>query len=753
MSVNKVNPFLRDPENYIRDINVLKNARKQTAFLLHQRTGRPMDQCLEYVTRQTGPGGKFEVKSKKAKVLLRKENGDRTKAVVEVDRIIKKVEDEDDIITPNMVAIRSAKKLKSPISDYIDTRMKQRSVAKKKKFAAGQENDKVKEQFWENIQAGIKVMINSISGAHASPHNPLYDKTSHSILTSNCRIATSSSNASTERFLAGNRHYRNLEVTINNILSIAALTDREALAAVIEKYNLYIPSVKDCLDIVQRSTRFYWRSDKDMAKVKFALECQDDLSRTAFAYMGDMFHLAKYNDTLVRDWLGALIKEDSNELIPAEKASEKMKSASADIIALVGILCSDQTAGMKSDEIYSDPKIVHRMANVTAGIEGKIEERRDLIETLFSSDNGPISIWYFPHAVRRVVVGSDTDSTMFTCQDWVRWFFGKQGMGFEQRKLSSTVAYLNIQCIGHLLAGVSRSMGVEDAKLYRLEMKNEFGFLAYARANRAKHYATLIDNCEGNVYAEPKLEIKGVGLKDSKVPAKIMNALADSIKSNLLLLLEDKLIPVTPIFQEMANLEHEIIESIQRGETDYLTFANIKNKKAYKNPDVSNYRHHMLWEEVFQKHYGTVIEAPYRAVKINVDLERRVDVEKWLSEIDPVVTEELRAFFNKMAKVKLEKKLAEIPHDELNHKAVAAERKRIEEGTSPVKFTNFILPLEALHDGIPKDIISAIDIRKIVSELMGGWYIWLEILGIHTRNKHHTRLISDEYPYEIAEGS
>jgi hypothetical protein len=60
--------------------------------------------------------------------------------------------------------------------------------------------------------------------------------------------------------------------------------------------------------------------------------------------------------------------------------------------------------------------------------------------------------------------------------------------------------------------------------------------------------------------------------------------------------------------------------------------------------------------------------------------------------------------------------------------------------------TTMVLPLANLevHD-IPAEILTVIHERKIVSNIMNAFYITLESAGIHMKNKHFTKLVSDIY--------
>ncbi|WP_216088734.1 family B DNA polymerase, partial [Shigella flexneri] len=55
---------------------------------------------------------------------------------------------------------------------------------------------------------------------------------------------------------------------------------------------------------------FYFKNEEGMEFVEHYVSNVSPLTRAAFVYMGDFFHLAKYNDKFMRDFIGALITPD-----------------------------------------------------------------------------------------------------------------------------------------------------------------------------------------------------------------------------------------------------------------------------------------------------------------------------------------------------------------------------------------------------------------------------------------------------------
>ena len=707
--------FVRDEQGYERDLDILGNAQEHAATYLQLHTGKPYDECLFWVQQQTNP---LVATSKPIKVLKRQDNGDRVRAMVRSHDWFKEILTESSILTPNMVVYRDSLKEVSCTAAFITDKMTKRGIIKKEGFAAWQNKNWAVSSRCANQEYKIKVGINSISGAHSSPHNSLYNKTAHSSLTSNCRVIVTYSNASSERFLSGNRHYWSKDVVIENLLSFVRFTDFDALQSVVNRYNLHLPSVDEVMKMIKRSTDFYWRNDHWDITIRATVERLSPLQRAAAMYTGDLYHLAEYNPELVRKFFDLCIdRVDSDGIVDPEQI---VKKASGNMLVLGSYLCSDIIKGKKLVEVQEqNPAGYLQLAATLDHVPKVLKDFEDLIKTLWVNDNAPSSIYVFPTSIRRNVVGSDTDSTMFSVQDWIEWYFGKITFQKRAKDLSNLLCYLNNEVIGHLLAMCSKQMGVADHNLYKLEMKNEYSFLVYMRTNIAKHYVAAIVAREGNVFDHIEIEIKGVALKDSKVPKQLMQWLKEEFEETVNAILEERGIDAYPLFQRIANLEHMLDTSLLNGEIKVLSSINISSEESYKKPMQSGYMHYDLWLNVFEQQFGEIAAPPYRAVKVSVDLNTQRQLDQWVASLDPVIGDPLRVWVLKN------------------------KRK---------KFKNLLLPYELFEGGLPDEFARIVDRRGIISQMMRGYYMLLETCGFYIKGKENTILLSDEIPFRPEHG-
>ncbi|MFO6295533.1 family B DNA polymerase, partial [Pseudomonas aeruginosa] len=84
-------------------------------------------------------------------------------------------------------------------------------------------------------------------------------------------------------------------------------------------------------------------------------------------------------------------------------------------------------------------------------------------------------------------------------------------------------------------------------------MKNEFYFAVLALTTRSKHYFASQDAQEGVMFNESRMEIKGVGLRDSKVPKKI-NSRAKKLMEDIIKTVKaEEKIDLASILKEAGN--------------------------------------------------------------------------------------------------------------------------------------------------------------------------------------------------------
>ena len=730
----ETNPFVLPADDYKRDINVLKHYVEDAALYVSKMTGRAFEECLAFVKTQIRPGGQFAMKDPGVYYLERGENGDRAKATTTLSRYIGEAVQAEELIAPTLTTYLPPKKVQSLLVDFIDGNVKKRGVAKKAQFRAKMSGDKLIELLKKGEQTTYKLGNNSISGAHVSASTPLFNRTAHSTLTSNCRTTSGYGNANNEKFLCGNRHYWSPDIVRNNIISIVNHTDYAQLRGTMNKYGIRHPSVEETMSCITYSTQLYWRGDDELRKLEALICTLTDIERSAFVYTGDLYHLMKYNDNVARAFISKLSMKVSDRQFDDPDAI--ITATWEDCHHLATQICSQEMQGKsfgrnpntgKFEVIEGDkkkpaltPEDSHRRLMVVTGtiqnITNTLNEYHDLIRGLWATPNVPASLAVFPDSIRRSAVTSDTDSTIFTVQDWVTWHEGRLSFTPEACGVAATMIFLASQTITHVLARMSVNFGIEKKRLHQVAMKNEYYFPVFVPTQVAKHYYAFMAVQEGNVFDELDMEIKGVHLKSSNAPPAVMLEAKNLMNYIMTEIMAERKISINHILKTVADIERGVIASIKRGGYEYFKKAQIKTPTSYiDGENASPYHQYTMWKEVFAPKYGDVQDPPYTAIKVSADLSSPAKVKEWMSKFpDQELAQRMEKWMDKYGKKHV--------------------------GTS------FLMPEQCLQlTGIPEEILAAVDVRKIVLETTKVFYLILETLGVYMLNGKITRLASDTH--------
>lgn len=712
-----INPFVLPASEYKRNLNIMEHYVHDVATFLSMRKQLPYEQCKEHVIKNLGKGGQFEFKDKRVKYLERENEADRFIKVSGLWNYLSSAIKNKMLIAPTFTTYIPSTVDESVISKYIVGNIKARGVAKKAMFAAEAAND------WEvfNIkkveQQNKKLANNGISGAHVSPSTPLYNKTAHSTLTSTCRSTSGYGNANNEKFVAGNRHYFNHHIVLANIISIINHTDYVRLEQVIKDRQIHIPSYEETLKCISYSTELYWYEKNYFKEIEDLVLTLSPIQRAAFVYTGDFYHLMKYNQVMVREFLKKLSSRITGEI---DNPINIIKQAPEDHLNLAHQICIDEVKGIgKKYDLIANTDKIKTLALTCINIANVLTEYSDVIKAFWVTPNLPASVANFPESIRRVAITSDTDSTIFTVQDWVIWYKDKLSFDHEAMAIAATVIFLASATITHVLAVMSANFGIVEDKLFTIAMKNEFKFDVFVPTQLGKHYYANISCQEGNVYEKHKLEIKGVHLKSSNAPRVINKGAEEMMVSIMDDVMTKQSIDLMYYLKKVARVELDIINSLKKGESTYLRIGSIKDAESYtKEEELSPFARHLFWNEVFGKKYGVMPNPPYNNVKVPVTTNNKTSTVKWLNDIK-------------------DKDIAKLFTDWLARN-----------GKSNIN--TFYIPTDMLdRHGVLDELFDILDYRRIVKDCCGSFYIILESLGVYVNGDKVDRLVCDDISPDI----
>jgi len=712
MSINLDNPFIKPPSAYTRNIDIVKQYIGDASWFLHKNTGRAIEDCRAFVISQIKPDGPTPLKDPEVLVLEKDETFDRHRTKSTFLKHLKVALDEKAIMSPTLAQYDNpAIHGRSPEASLTITNINARKVIKKQMFEAEAEKNMELYAIRNNQQTSVKLENNAMSGAFTSPFNPIYLKSGHSTLTSICRCAAGFGNANNERLISGNRHYWCYDVTVANITSVITMSDHSKVRAVMDKYNLRYPTVKETQAIVERSRKEYWWSIDYENRLNQFIAKLTDLERAVFLFTGDMWSLANINPDFVRQFITELGQREHE---PVDNPDEWLSHVGGNIEAYALLLNEDHIDGRGLKEIKEkDPEVYKRIGGTAKNVMVVLNRYRDMIETFWTTPCVPASLARFPDSIRKSAVTSDTDSTIYTVQEWVEWYTGSLDYTSDARMVWYTTVFISSMSIIDVLARCCKNMGVIDEDLFRLEMKNEFGFPVFVTTSRAKHYFALQSYREGNVFKKPKLERKGVGLRDSTQPIVLM----DNVKKLILFILNETLagnkLSLKELNQHVSFVENNILQTIKDGKPNFLRTGRINSKDAYRQAN-SKYLFYELWEDVFSEKYGHSEAPPYRSYQLQLNTNTPSSLREWfaLNKDEPIISG-IEKWYKRTNKSSMQ--VLELP--------------------------------KALIDasGIPIEVRDQIDGRRLIANNCYAFYLLLEAVGYPLVEKNNNRLFSDFY--------
>ncbi|EEX4841282.1 hypothetical protein D0726_003405 [Escherichia coli] len=707
------NPFNRKASDYVRDINVIDGAINQFAIMISRSYKIDYKEARDYVVDELKNGTK-RFRDPIMRYLQQDEFEDRHPEEMKFSQYIRSAERDKLLMAPTFTQIIPPDRKESMLSSYIKVNLAKRNAEKKAQLQAANHGDKFKESLHKNNQNNKKILNNAISGNHRSIHSILYDRPVHPILTSCCRIANGSANSNNDRLLMGSRHYYTPDTVLANIASILELSDWPLVRRAVDKHNLHKPTVEETLAVIKRSTDLYWVSEHAGGNkhiVRF-VESLDEYERAAVCYMGDLYHLAQFNDSVVREIIDALVKEPT---VRVDNDFEWLNHVDEDTQAQIKVRFPEIVG--KEHFWHDDVKArddYWKVGSMACQIYQTLDKYADVINAFLMSKNVPFLISDFPSAIRRAGVGSDTDSAIFTVQDWAIWYNGNDDVTYDNILLSEAMAFIVSETTTHNLATMTVNIGVTDEKeVFRLSMKNEYLFPVFMLTSRSKHYAALQKVQEGVIFDKAKLEKKGVELIASNSPEGVRNDLDRLILDALHKQERGEKISLHEYLVTVAEWEHRIYDSISAGETIYLKAARVKEEDGYtKEAEKSRYVNYMLWDEVFADKFGQCVPPPYSALAFSIVPDTKTKTKKWIDSWDDTErAARLRAFMEKVGKVYLGEIL--LPEDNI------------------------------MSYGIPKEILDVINVRKIVAKAVSPFYLFLESFEYYLQDKDQCKLIMD----------
>ena len=204
----------------------------------------------------------------------------------------------------------------------------------------------------------------------------------------------------------------------------------------------------------------------------------------------------------------------------------------------------------------------------------------------------------------------------FTSQFWTKFITGSYNFDLLSYKTAYFMTFISSRMTEHLLLMMSANIGFEQSHLDAIKMKSEYFFPVYSISPSAKHYFAHISAREGNIYDKLKLETKGVGFKNSNIPAKAMEPFEQQLINTLNTVRETNEISIYDILEPAVKVEKMVLDSLSGGGTEFLTTKQLKRPDSYKRGEEdANYQYHLAYNYIFGDKYGHSPELPTLVLK------------------------------------------------------------------------------------------------------------------------------------------
>lgn len=690
--------FKKENNEYSKTIQPIKDYVEQMSVYVSKRKNIPRTQAEQFVKEMINKKG---MKIPKVRYQHKDDVGDIIENETSLLQYITDAKKDNEIIVPSFTTYIHPSKKKSLHSEFIANNVARRSKHKKLAFKAKQEGDNTGYAFNNVLQKTMKIFNNSLSGAYGDKSTVVFNPSAHYTLTSMTRCAASIGNAITESVVAGNKHFRDPEITYAYLTSVISRLNKNQILSTVNMFKLYIPTVDDIMEkLIVSNISPYWRDPVIENDIKSYISKLEDYERVALLYTNDLWNIKECNPELIRELLGSM----SKKVTGITDDSKYLTEYGTAIEILSKIINSDLVKGINVDyDKLKGTETMFSLASTAKNIMEVLSKFKPLFRAFLVTDILPISVAYIKDMLRSVIILSDTDSTCGAYDQWVKWYYGDIVFSQESISLAAAVMTINTQLVDHGLKILANNMNIPEDSVGLIEMKNEFFWPVFTVANVNKHYYAATAIQEGNVYSKMELELKGVHFLASNVTKDIISQVHKMLEEVNETIISNKKINLYSYCKRIADIERSIISRAKQGDITVFRKDKIKSKEAYNaSLEQSPYFHYLLWKELFAKDYGDIQEPPYDVIKIPTTLDSKKKTDDWLSKLDPNFSLQANDFLTRYKKTSL--------------------------GTirPPVSIVS--------SSGIPAEIIPIIDYHRIVEDNMLAAYYFLETLGMYKKD-------------------
>lgn len=307
---------------------------------------------------------------------------------------------------------------------------------------------------------------------------------------------------------------------------------------------------------------------------------------------------------------------------------------------------------------------------------------------------------------RRTVTVIDTDSNMVNIHPWVLFTYGniisKHDELLKRDPMQLKFISINIMCyvltnmITEVLQKYTKIAHIPEDFRSTINMKNEFLFSRLVLSTTKKRYLSTVRLREGEEFNPEKLDVKGHDFNKSTTREETKTYFMKIVKERILQV--DK-ISIPDILRDLEKFENIILDSLKRGEKNFLIPASVKELEAYKDPlSQQGVRGVILWNYVYP---DGAIQLPEKVDTIKLTLQTEEQLEKLYN-------------INKDYYEIIKKNIFENMNEKISKKGAS------------------VIAIPRNIETIPEWIIPFIDYNTIVHDNLSRFYSVLESFGLET---------------------
>ena len=510
----------------------------------------------------------------------------------------------DDILTPYGSTYVSTTVRKAFTSDYIEDNQKERKIVKKDMFLADQRGDIATVRTKDLKQKNIKIGINALSGVMLS-NVSFRSAINYNAITATARFCIMTSYAVVELALGNNYYFYNVDKAINWIINLIRIYPGDAqIKGCIDKYKLDVVDSKEVLFAYQEQVYKYDAFAK-MDELKFLIDHLSTYQLCFIFYAMNLKRIFQHNDNF-RSFFDSIINIAEYPELSGDVP--KVAKLPDDIIQMLAVINrSDVIGKLTLQDIDAEhPDIARKLYSAYIHIENKFSDVADIFNTFITIPIIPSDIGSHKNMMRETVLISDTDSILFTCINWINWFYKRIIISDEAMRLNATIVSIISKLLDHVFAYISASMNIDLDNLRVLAIKNEFMYDAFLRTPLSKHYAGYVRYQEG-VRKDPyKFDLKGKNFKGSDLSKETTKYVKWFIQYIFDSFIATYTIDPDDLIMKAIAFEQRIKKSIDDGQVTFLSPKPINLRINYKKPESSNYLYYELWQAVFAEKYGDI---------------------------------------------------------------------------------------------------------------------------------------------------